>query len=178
MEVKRFEVFGTAYGGDKLSIVIRKAGETDDFALAAGMVMREGAAIASGNVMVWVPREALMINRTCLYLFSLMVFSCSFAHPSDFRRKQGMIRRDGSMRSEAFSHIAAAVAGLQTISSDFTQEKHVSMLKDPLVSSGRFVYEKPDRLYWEITKPSPAGFVVRGGKARRWEGDPLQGGDV
>lgn len=57
VEVKRFEVFGTARGGDTLSIVIRKTGETDDFALAAGMVMREGETLASGNVMVWVPRE-------------------------------------------------------------------------------------------------------------------------
>jgi 3-hydroxyacyl-[acyl-carrier-protein] dehydratase len=58
VEVKRFEVFGTAHGGDKLSIIIKKAGETDDFALAHGTVMREGAMIASGNVMVWIRKEA------------------------------------------------------------------------------------------------------------------------
>ncbi|MCJ7833370.1 MAG: outer membrane lipoprotein carrier protein LolA, partial [Deltaproteobacteria bacterium] len=61
---------------------------------------------------------------------------------------------------------------IKTISSDFSQEKHLSMLKDPLVSFGKFVYEKPDRLYWEILKPSPAGFAVSGGKARRWGSDP------
>ena len=58
VEVKRFEVFGTAYRGERLSIVIDKSGATDDFALAHGTVMREDAAIASGNVMVWIPREA------------------------------------------------------------------------------------------------------------------------
>ncbi len=58
VEVKRFELFGTAHGGDKLSIIIRKTGDMDEFALAEGTVMREGEAIASGSVMVWVPREA------------------------------------------------------------------------------------------------------------------------
>jgi predicted hotdog family 3-hydroxylacyl-ACP dehydratase len=57
VEVKRFELFGAAHGGDKLSIIIEKAGATEDFALAEGTVMREGETIASGNVMVWVPRE-------------------------------------------------------------------------------------------------------------------------
>jgi outer membrane lipoprotein-sorting protein len=75
-------------------------------------------------------------------------------------------------KAEAFAHIAAATVTLQTISSNFTQEKHVSMLREPLLSSGRFVYERPDRLHWETDKPSPAGFVVSGGKAKRWVGDP------
>jgi outer membrane lipoprotein-sorting protein len=46
------------------------------------------------------------------------------------------------------------------------------MLKEPLISIGKFAYEKPDRLYWEILKPSPLGFVVQGGQAKRWGSDP------
>jgi predicted hotdog family 3-hydroxylacyl-ACP dehydratase len=57
VEVKGFEVLGAAQIGDKLSIVIKKVGETDDFALAEGTVMRETEAIACGKVMVWVPKE-------------------------------------------------------------------------------------------------------------------------
>lgn len=57
VEVKGFEVLGAAQVGDRLSIVIKKVGETDDFALAEGTVMREKESIACGKVMVWVPRE-------------------------------------------------------------------------------------------------------------------------
>jgi len=71
-------------------------------------------------------------------------------------------------RSRAFAHVAASAAGLKTISSDFIQEKYSSMLREPLVSTGRFVYEKPDRLYWETVKPSRSGFMVNGDKALRW----------
>ncbi len=111
-----------------------------------------------------------MTRRTFLYLSSLIIpmllwAALGFAaEPKDEPEKR-------DVRSEAFSRIAAAATALRTISSGFTQEKYSSMLKDPLVSSGRFAYEKPDRLYWEITKPSPAGFVVRGTRAKRWEGD-------
>ena len=112
-----------------------------------------------------------MTNRACLYLFSLMIFLFLCA-PFGFSEETGNEQGLQDSKAEAFFHIAGAAETLKTISSDFIQEKHVSMLKEPLISSGRFVYEKPDRLYWEIIKPSPAGFVVRGGKARRWEGDP------
>ncbi len=75
-------------------------------------------------------------------------------------------------QSQTFSLIAAEASRLQTLSSDFSQERHLSMLKEPLISSGKFAYEKPDRIYWEIVKPSPAGFIVQGDKLKRWSGDP------
>jgi 3-hydroxyacyl-[acyl-carrier-protein] dehydratase len=57
VEAKRFEVFGTARAGETLSVIIRKTGETEEFALAEGTVMREETVLASGSVMVWVPQE-------------------------------------------------------------------------------------------------------------------------
>jgi predicted hotdog family 3-hydroxylacyl-ACP dehydratase len=55
VEVKQFKVFAAAYGGEKLSIHIKRAGETAGFALAEGKVMRGIETIASGNIMVWIP---------------------------------------------------------------------------------------------------------------------------
>ena len=75
-------------------------------------------------------------------------------------------------KSKIFTLIAAGASAVQTLSSDFSQERHLSMLKEPLISIGKFAYEKPDRLYWEILKPSPLGFVVQGGQAKRWGSDP------
>jgi outer membrane lipoprotein-sorting protein len=73
-------------------------------------------------------------------------------------------------KSKIFTLIAEGASTVQTLSSDFSQERVLSLLKEPLISSGRFAYEKPDRLYWEIVKPSPMGFVVQGNKAKRWSG--------
>jgi 3-hydroxyacyl-[acyl-carrier-protein] dehydratase len=55
--VKRLNFFGMAYKGDGLLTFIERVGETDEFSLAEGRVMREGQLIASGNVMVWVPKN-------------------------------------------------------------------------------------------------------------------------
>jgi outer membrane lipoprotein-sorting protein len=74
-------------------------------------------------------------------------------------------------KSRAFKQIAASASTIETVSSDFTQGKYASMLKNPLLSHGRFAYERPDRLHWELIKPSPSGFTIDGDKAKRWEGD-------
>ena len=74
-------------------------------------------------------------------------------------------------KSRIFSQIAAGASTVKTLSSDFSQERHLSMLKEPLISTGKFAYEKPDHIYWEIEKPSPMGFVLQGDKGMRWGGN-------
>jgi outer membrane lipoprotein-sorting protein len=106
----------------------------------------------------WIPPVSLVF---------LLLFWSVIAHAVE----TGNEEETGDMRSAVFARIAEATVDLKTVSSDFTQEKHFSMLKDTLVSRGWFAYERPDRLYWEIIKPSPAGFMANGAKARRWEGD-------
>jgi outer membrane lipoprotein-sorting protein len=70
-----------------------------------------------------------------------------------------------------FARIACAAATVSTISSDFRQEKHSGMLEDALVSEGRFYYQRPKRLRWEVTEPVQMGFIVNGREAKRWRGD-------
>jgi len=108
-----------------------------------------------------------MIRRL---LFFLGIFFL-LAHFSVFNWDVDASQRPEVMpdtKSEAFARISSESKNLQTISSDFTQERHLAVLKDPLLSSGRFGYKKPDSLYWEITKPVPSGFAIIGGKAIRW----------
>jgi outer membrane lipoprotein-sorting protein len=78
----------------------------------------------------------------------------------------------GQVKARVFKAVAAQAETWTTLSSDFTQERHLQMLKKPVVSSGRFFFEKPDRLYWEVLKPKAMGFSVQGEKARRWTEDP------
>jgi outer membrane lipoprotein-sorting protein len=77
-------------------------------------------------------------------------------------------------KARVYSRIAAGAGALQNISSDFHQEKHLAILKNPLMSEGRFVYQKPERLLWEVRRPSPEGFQVQGTKVKRWRGSPQE----
>ena len=61
-------------------------------------------------------------------------------------------------------------AGVRTLSSDFVQEKYLSVFKSALVSHGRFYYSKPDKLRWELTSPVVSGFALNGSSGRRWRG--------
>ncbi len=77
-----------------------------------------------------------------------------------------------------FSAIEKTVAEIQTISSEFRQERRLSMLKEPAISKGRFAYEKPDKLRWEFTEPEPSGFIVNGNTGKQWKGKETNGQTV
>ncbi|BCR03187.1 cell envelope biogenesis protein LolA [Desulfuromonas versatilis] len=65
--------------------------------------------------------------------------------------------------------IQQLAAGVETLASDFSQEKYLSVFQDVLPASGRFYYRKPDRLRWEMTAPVSSGFVLNGEQGRRWQ---------
>ena len=70
--------------------------------------------------------------------------------------------------SALFSSLERTAGGVKTLSSDFVQEKHLSMFKTVMSSKGRFYFSKPDLLRWELTAPVASGFVLKGDKGRRW----------
>ena len=84
--VKRFTFQGTAYGGDRLLIYITKTGETDEFALAEGRVIRGEEVLAFGNLMVWIPEGGLMLHQKILS-FSFSFFSWLCFAPSVRRQR-------------------------------------------------------------------------------------------
>lgn len=67
-----------------------------------------------------------------------------------------------------FSSLEKKAGTVSTLSSDFIQEKHLSMFKTVLTSRGRFYFAKPDLLRWELVSPVASGFVLKGEKGRRW----------
>lgn len=66
------------------------------------------------------------------------------------------------------ARLEKVAAGVNTLSSDFVQEKHLAMFEEVLTSKGRFVFAKPDRLRWELLEPVSSGFVLVGNQGRRW----------
>ncbi len=70
--------------------------------------------------------------------------------------------------AEIFNSLERTAGSVKTLSSDFVQDKHLSMFKTVLTSKGRFYFSKPDMLRWELTAPVASGFVLKGDKGRRW----------
>jgi outer membrane lipoprotein-sorting protein len=67
-----------------------------------------------------------------------------------------------------FASLERTAGSVQTLASDFVQEKYLGMFKTVLSSKGRFYFSKPDLLRWELTAPVASGFVLKGEQGRRW----------
>ena len=65
---------------------------------------------------------------------------------------------------------AVATASTESISCDFIQEKSLSLLSEKLISSGKFWYEKKDKLRMEYIKPYSYLMILREGKIYIREG--------
>ncbi|MEA3466089.1 MAG: outer membrane lipoprotein carrier protein LolA [Thermodesulfobacteriota bacterium] len=80
----------------------------------------------------------------------------------------GVMAADDGLSDELVRRISSAAQHVETLSSDFTQEKYLSMFEEKLVSTGQFYYQRPDRLRWELLEPIGSGFVLNGDGGRRW----------
>lgn len=56
-----------------------------------------------------------------------------------------------------------------SISSSFTQEKHLAMFNEQLVSKGYFAFSRPSSLRWEYNQPFHSGFVIRDNEGMEWD---------
>jgi outer membrane lipoprotein-sorting protein len=87
-----------------------------------------------------------------------------------------LLAMPGSGGSEDHADALADVLGMlsqnsrqvQSLSCDFVQEKHLGILDEALASTGRFSFQRPDRLRWEIVEPAPSGIVVNGEDGGTW----------
>ena len=65
-----------------------------------------------------------------------------------------------------FTRMVEAQQGVARIRAAFRQTKHVALLSEPLVSTGRFSIERPDRVRWEMVTPEPLVVEIAGGALR------------
>lgn len=64
--------------------------------------------------------------------------------------------------------LQAQATAVESISSEFSQESHLSVFVVPVISNGRFLFRKPDKLRWEYLSPMTEGFAFDGGHGVRW----------
>lgn len=71
---------------------------------------------------------------------------------------------------EAFARIVSSTTGMKTMTADFVETKHLQMLEEDAVQSGRLWYKAPSSMRWEYGKDfygvlsQRGAYMVRGGK--------------
>jgi hypothetical protein len=70
--------------------------------------------------------------------------------------------------TSSWDSIRAAADAVKTVEADFTQEKHLPILKKPLISTGRFAYQSPGNLRWEYLQPVHSILLMYHGETRRF----------
>jgi len=63
---------------------------------------------------------------------------------------------------ECLREVQAAQQGTDTVSARFVQTKSLSLLAQPLVSRGRFLFKRPDHVVWQVEEPQAATVVIDG----------------
>lgn len=58
--------------------------------------------------------------------------------------------------------LAFIISAILSLSADFTQTKHVAMMKEPQVSQGHMVYRAPDYMKWQYVKPNAIVWEIDG----------------
>jgi outer membrane lipoprotein-sorting protein len=62
--------------------------------------------------------------------------------------------------------VAEAQRETRTIEADFVQTKHLGLMDEPLVSSGRFAFKQPDRVRLDVVNPEPMTILIDGRNIR------------
>jgi len=66
---------------------------------------------------------------------------------------------------DVFKKQVAGVSGkIQSIQSEFVQEKHLAVLQQPALSNGDFYFEKGGKVRWEYKKPKSQSIIMNGDK--------------
>lgn len=61
--------------------------------------------------------------------------------------------------------LALIISAILSLTADFTQTKHVAMMREPQVSQGHMVYRAPDYMKWQYTKPNAVVWEMDGQKS-------------
>jgi outer membrane lipoprotein-sorting protein len=60
------------------------------------------------------------------------------------------------------ARLDAAQAATRTVDARFVQTKHLSLLDEPLISTGRFRFRRPDHVRLDIETPRPSTMLIAG----------------
>lgn len=72
---------------------------------------------------------------------------------------------------DLLAQYAAQMKQVKTLQSNFTEEKHLSLLDQPIESTGQLRFDKDtQQLYWQYETPFQNGFLIEKGQVYRLKG--------
>jgi len=74
------------------------------------------------------------------------------------------------IKTEFLKKYSEANKNINSIKSNFTQEHHLEIMEEPIVSTGVFYYKKPGLMKWDQLAPTPYYFIVNGDKVIKFDG--------
>ncbi|TDE31721.1 outer membrane lipoprotein carrier protein LolA [Flavobacterium ranwuense] len=96
--------------------------------------------------------------KTKIYLLVLFLCLCNW---SSFAQEQKMTESE----IVAFKQSVAVVSKkIKSLSTDFTQYKHMAFLSKDIETSGRMVFKEPSLLQWQYKKPYSYSIIFKNGK--------------
>jgi len=75
---------------------------------------------------------------------------------------------------QAVRNLEAAFASLRSLEAEFEQQHASAVIATPLRETGKFYFQKPDRMRWEYDQPEPQVFVFREGRVWNYVPDDNQ----
>ncbi|MBP5391184.1 MAG: outer membrane lipoprotein carrier protein LolA [Bacteroidales bacterium] len=82
----------------------------------------------------------------------------------------GWVYAQTPAEKEAFARIMSSTTSMKTMTADFVETKHLQMLEEDAVQSGKLWYKAPSSMRWEYGKDfygvlsQKGAYMVRGGK--------------
>jgi outer membrane lipoprotein-sorting protein len=70
--------------------------------------------------------------------------------------------------TSSWDSIHSAARDIRSVQAVFTQEKHLQILAQPLLSRGRLLFAAPDRLRWEYQAPLASVLLMDAGRIQRF----------
>lgn len=77
-------------------------------------------------------------------------------------------RIKGTQIEQVLSEVDARQKNVESLKADFRQTKEVGMLAEPEVSTGVFIYQKPNRVLWKYLEPRPVSMAIADGFMTTW----------
>jgi len=108
------------------------------------------------------------------YLLILYFIAINFSLFSQENEKFLPVKNIKEVEQKLNKHSAT----LNTIYSDFTQEKHLAYLNDVIISNGKFWFKKDNLLRWEYTTPYKYIIVINDNKFTIKDGDDIKEYDI
>jgi Outer membrane lipoprotein-sorting protein len=91
--------------------------------------------------------------------FALALCTLALAIPASAARRAA----DPDSLDEVIRRVQVAQTNTSTLEADFRQEKTLALLSKPEVSTGRFVYSKPNNVLWTYDAPKRVTMLIADG---------------